>query len=320
MDSLMQILISIFSPQVFWPIVGVLSISSIIVIIFSFFSDNKTTQIDSDVRKKIAELSLEISNKDTELKSLKDKSGVKEVELRKQLTRLEELINENEASKLKIKTLEATLKEKEEILGKGNQNQEEAEKKNKEIQSEIERIKKETTLKIEMYNGLKSQYDELEGQITDKAKKLQEEQDKNKKSQEEIAQLQKKLADALKGLNEVRQEKKSTESNLASAVKPELENLQEPEKKEAPQLHVPRPDKGKVQASTVQESLDKTKQPPKSDAKVRLAQVMQEAAKVAAKLEEKKKSEEEKKNIPPAPNVLPPDNQQGNQPGPAPLP
>ena len=170
----MGFFLNIFSPQIFWPIIGVISIGFILVVAFSIIGEGKSKKKDEDMTKRLELFEKDITEKDAETKNLKDKYKAKEGDYCRQLTKLEEQISENEANRAKINSLEAELKQKDASSQKDRALQEGFDKKTKEAQLEIEKAKKEATLKLEMYNGLKSQYDELETQMTAKVKELEE--------------------------------------------------------------------------------------------------------------------------------------------------
>jgi DNA repair exonuclease SbcCD ATPase subunit len=324
MDSMMNMVMSVFSPMVFWPIIGVISIAFVFVVIFSFFSDKKNKDQDFGNQKKILELEQALSQKDAQLKALDDKSQAREADYSRQLTRLEEQISENEASKTRIKTLEIQLKEKENLTSKADNLQQEFNKKLQGLQAEIDKAKKETLLKDQMYNGLKTQYDELENQQSSQAKQYADESQKTKKLQQELDEAKKKLEQALKDLNAAKASKASVavqapapkkEEPKPEAVPDKKEPVQALEKKEEPPAsivfkpHLPAPE-------VKPEATKKPKPPSSPSSKVRLAAVMQEAAKVAAKRDEKDKPPVEDKNKPPE-QKSEPGSQQPNTPKPA---
>ena len=335
MDQVMNMVMIVFSPQIFWPIIGVISIISILVVIFSFISDKKTREQDLGVNNKLAQLQQIISEKEAGFGELDGRLKAKEEDYSRQLIRLEEQISENETSKIRIKSLEVQLKEKEDSIAKTSSSQAEVDKRTQTLQAEVEKIKKELSLKQEMYSGLKSQYEELEAQIAANSKKYTDEVEKNKKLQEEINELKNKLEQAKKEASAVAQsprgavavsvpilataqtdlEEKKREKIIEKKPEPpavigkkeeslapgpaEKQTLpleakpalpEKPEPVQPPQ----QPAIGAEASSKLQ--IPKKPKQPATETKVRLAQVMQEAAKVGGKKEEKEKVRDEDKD------------------------
>ncbi len=327
MDSIMNVLMTIFSPTIFWPVIGVISIGFIVVVIFSIFQDSKTKKQDVGIQKRLSQLQEQLSAKEDEVARAKEQSKAKEADYNHQLTRLEEQITENEANRARIKNLELQLKEKDEAVGKGGPRSEELEDKLKNIQSEIDKVKKEASLKTDMYNGLKNQYDELEGQLTSQAKKADESSQIIKKLEQELKEAKLKLLEALKHHRPTVQDEKfpsvivaDTQTTQDPASRPDEETKVADDKKSGlsvssvyppeakpeilkqdtsdkvkPKEVTPASDKKEQDAAKV-DIAKKQKSGIRHEAKVRLAQVMQEAAKVAIKKEEKPPAETKEQN------------------------
>ncbi|MEW6008812.1 MAG: hypothetical protein AB1629_04175 [Candidatus Omnitrophota bacterium] len=300
MNSIMNILISIFSPTIFWPIIGTISLGFIVVVIFSILQDTKTKKQDVGIARKLTELQEQLGTKEDEISRLKEQFKSKEADYNHQLTRLEEQITENETNRAKIKNLELQLKGKDEgeAALKERARCDELEEKLKNAQAEIDKAKKEASLKTDMYNGLKNQYDELEGQLTSQAKNADEAAQMIKKLEQELKEAKLKLLEALKHPKGATQEEKppaqpeqgmSISKVYPAEIKPEIP------KQEA--ADTPKQDSAKKQKAGI-----------RPEAKVRLAQVMQEAAKVAIKKEEKEKSEQPEDKKPTTPEQPKSDN------------
>lgn len=314
----MNILMSIFSPTIFWPIIGAISIGFIVVVIFSIFQDTKIKKQDVGNQRKLIELQEQLGAKEDEINRVKEQSKAKEADYNHQLTRLEEQITENETSRAKIKNLELQLKEKDEAVLKERARRDELEEKLKNVQPDIDKAKKEAGLKTDMYNGLKNQYDELEGQLTSQTKKAEEASEKIKKLEQELKEAKLKLLEAFKHPRPATQEEKPVSAGISDAQitqvpaaqpEPGLNAIDDkkqglsvskvylpqskpeiikPEAIDKPKEAAAAPDK-KEQDVAKPDNPKKQKPGIRPEAKVRLAQVMQEAAKVAIKKEEKEK-------------------------------
>lgn len=155
----MQIISYLANPVVFFSLLVFLFVAYLFAL-RSFLRQNKKWDKEKDTLNKrnkdrIAELEAAVAG-------TTERQKEQEKEFQKRVILLETQLKEKEQLKASVARLEAQLKMKEEVLKKEVTSRDEFNKKIKTLQDEVTKLNKELSLKNQMYEGLKGQYDELE--------------------------------------------------------------------------------------------------------------------------------------------------------------
>lgn len=158
----MGILSFLFEPLVFYVLLAALVFGAV-YIIFSALGRDSDEQ-PANQKQALDTQFLQIDTQKTEQESAQIKKALssKEEELGILSREKDKQLKENERLKVSVNTLEKQLKAKEEVLKKENLSYQELQNKIKTLENEAADLKTDLSLKNQMYNGLKSQYEELE--------------------------------------------------------------------------------------------------------------------------------------------------------------
>lgn len=175
----MNIIALIFEPPVFYSLLIVLFVVSIAVI-YSFVRQSKEKEKEAGTsHTRIAELETLVTQKEGEyvrkLSSIEATMKGKEEELNRRNKFLEDQIRDYDKLKKDFAKAEAKLKEKEELAKKETSGKGDLEKKIKDMQNELAKLNKDLSLKNQMYEGLKGQFEELEKEQEKLVQALEEE-------------------------------------------------------------------------------------------------------------------------------------------------
>jgi|GEM_PF-7047654 len=152
----------LFEPFVFYALLAILVFGAF-YIIFTTLGRNQDEQHSEQklgIDRRFSELDTQKS--DQEKLDIQKALSSKEKELKICSQEKDSRLKEVERLKSSVSSLETQLKEKAEALKKESSGREESQNKLKSLEKELADLKTDLSLKSQMYNGLKSQYEELE--------------------------------------------------------------------------------------------------------------------------------------------------------------
>ena len=152
----------LFEPFVFYALLAIFVFGAIYIIFSTLGKGPDEQQVNQKLGADMGFLEIDAQKTEQESAEIKTALSNKEEELKLISREKDERLRENERLKSSIITLEAQLKDKTETLQKENSGRQELQKKIKTLENELEDLKTDLSLKSQMYNGLKSQYEELE--------------------------------------------------------------------------------------------------------------------------------------------------------------
>jgi chromosome segregation ATPase len=161
----MGILSFLFEPFVFYALLAMLVFGAIYIIFSTLGRSPDEQQANQKPGLDMRFLEIDAQKTDQESAEIKKALSTKEEELKIIGREKDEQLKDNERLKSSIITLEAQLKDKEGLLKKEGSGRQELQKKIKTLENELADLKTDLSLKNQMYNGLKSQYEELEQSV-----------------------------------------------------------------------------------------------------------------------------------------------------------
>jgi chromosome segregation ATPase len=156
------ILSFLFEPFVFYALLAILVFGAIYIIFSTLGRSQDEQQTNQKPGLDMRFLEMDAQKSDQEGAEIKRALSGKEEELKICSREKDEQLRENERLRSSIISLEAQLKEKTEATEKEGLGRQELQDKIKSLEKELADLKTDLSLKSQMYNGLKSQYEELE--------------------------------------------------------------------------------------------------------------------------------------------------------------